>query len=304
MWQYESMGVDESSRWTFELLANETRLGVISTLGEASGEGGYATLAFSELQAATGVEDNGHFNYHLKKLVGEFIEEREGGYALTLAGIRAYQAIVAQQLTPSTEMEPFDLHSANDCHCGGEIEAWYEDGRFHAGCKVCDELIQYYPVSPRSFDPSDPETLVTAAVRRITRDESSMLRGVCPYCTGTVTWSVEMPDGYWDENGMRREDIVAQVACDNCAWFMYGRVGGKARFNTIISSFLATHGHDPWREPPWGEPYGYEEHVLNEEPWRVELTYKLGGDELTVTVDGDLNVTDHELAEGAVDREN
>ncbi|SHG58065.1 hypothetical protein [Halobaculum gomorrense] len=40
---------DESSRRTFELLANETRLGIISALGEVSGEGGYATLAFSEL---------------------------------------------------------------------------------------------------------------------------------------------------------------------------------------------------------------------------------------------------------------
>ncbi|MFC6795933.1 ArsR/SmtB family transcription factor [Halobaculum halobium] len=98
------MGVDESSRRTFELLANETRLGIISALGEASGEGGYATLSFSELQEATGIEDNGHFNYHLKKLVEEFVEDREDGYALTLAGIRAYQAIVAQQQLPSTEV--------------------------------------------------------------------------------------------------------------------------------------------------------------------------------------------------------
>lgn len=295
---------EEASRRMFELLANETRLGIISALGEASGEGGYATLAFSELQEATGVEDNGHFNYHLRKLVGEFLEEREVGYALTLAGIRAYQAIVAQQQIPSTKVEPFDLHSADECHCGGDIEAWYENGRFHAGCKECGELIQYYPVSPKSFDASDPDTLVIAAVRRITRDESSMVRGVCPYCTGNLTWSLERPEGYWDESGMEQENIVAHVACDDCAWFMYGTVGGKARFNTVISSFLATRGHDPWREPPWGEPFGYRERVLSDDPWRLELTYGLGGDELTVTVDGNLDVTDHELAEGTVNREN
>ncbi|WP_390215390.1 winged helix-turn-helix domain-containing protein [Halobaculum halobium] len=284
-------------------MANETRLGIISALGEASGEGGYATLSFSELQEATGIEDNGHFNYHLKKLVEEFVEDREDGYALTLAGIRAYQAIVAQQQLPSTEVAPFDLHSADECHCGGVIEAWYENGRFHAECNECDESIQYYPVSPRSFDVADPDTLVTAAARRITRDESSMVRGVCPYCTGNVTWSFEMPEGYWAENGMQQEDIVSHVACDDCAWFMYGTIGGKARFNTIISSFLATRGHDPWREPPWGEPFEYTERVLSDDPWRLELTYELEGDELTVTVDGSLNVIDHELTEGAVDRE-
>ncbi|MXR41357.1 hypothetical protein GRX01_08400 [Halobaculum sp. WSA2] len=286
---------EEASRRTFELLANETRLGIISTLGEASGEGGYATLAFSDLQAATGVEDNGHFNYHLTKLVGEFIEEREGGYALTLAGIRAYQAIVAYRVTPEVEIEPFEFPHKESCvQCGGTIVARYTDGRFITECEECGTEELNYPVSVADFDPNDPESLLDAATRRMIRDESSMYNGVCPYCAGRVVWTVELPEGHWEESNLRG-DAMAHGACTRCAWFLYGNVVGKIRHHPAISDFLSRHGYDPWTDPPWEEQYDFDHQVLDDDPVRVEVSYLADGECLEVTVDSDLVVLNYDI---------
>ncbi|ERH10091.1 MAG: hypothetical protein J07HX64_01860 [halophilic archaeon J07HX64] len=43
-------------------------------------------MAFSSLQDRAGVEDGGRFNYHLGKLVPEFVREDDAEYALTHAG--------------------------------------------------------------------------------------------------------------------------------------------------------------------------------------------------------------------------
>jgi len=290
------MGEEEAPRRTFELLANETRLGVISALGEASGEGGYATLTFSELQAATDVEDNGQFNYHLKKLVDEFLEEREGGYALTLAGIRAYQAIVAHRFDTEVEVEPFELADIEECElCGGTMNAWYEDGRFRIACTDCGESVMYYPVPVSNFDADDHRSLVNAARDRLIRDESSMLHGICPYCAGTVKWSIEPTQGHWEEHDLRQQEAVAHVACDRCAWFMYGNVAGKVRFHPTVSTFLVDHGLDPWSLPPWSLPYERSEGVIGIDPLQMEVVFEVGGDRLTAIVDEDMNVVERHL---------
>jgi hypothetical protein len=286
------MDDDESSRRTFELLANETRLSIISTLGEASGEGGYATLAFSELQEATGVEDNGQFNYHLKKLVGEFVEDREDGYALTLAGIRACQAIVATQFDTSIEIDPFEPEDINDCEqCGGTMNAWYSDGRVQISCTDCGESVLFYPIPVSSFDEADRESLLKAAMTWLIRDESSMFHGICPYCAGSANWSVEPADGYWKEKNLREQDVVTLVSCDRCAWFMYGSVAGKIRYHPTVSNFLLDHELDPWNLPPWSLPYERTEEVVSVDPLRIEIVYEVDSDRLKVTVDQGMNVT-------------
>lgn len=298
------MGVDESSRRTFELLANETRLGIISALGEASGEGGYATLAFSELQEATGVEDNGHFNYHLQELVGEFVEDREDGYALTLAGIRAYQAIVVHRFDAEVEVEPFEPEDIVDCEqCGGTMNAWYEEGRLRIACSDCGESVMYYPVPVSNFDADDQRSLVRAAKTRLIRDESSMLHGVCPYCAGKTNWSIEPTQGYWEEKNLRHQEASVHVACERCAWFMYGNVAGKMRFHPVVSTFLIDHELDPWNLPPWSLPYERSEEVLDVDPLHIEIVYQIDGDRLTVAVDDEMNVVEHRTESNDADSE-
>ncbi|WP_435063208.1 winged helix-turn-helix domain-containing protein [Halobaculum sp. EA56] len=290
------MGGDESSpRRTFELLADETRLGIITALGDASGRGGYATLAFSELQEAVGVEDSGQFNYHLQQLTGDFVESDGGGYKLTLAGIRAYQAVVAHSFTPRTRIEPFPVPDSEPCDaCGGTLEAWYEDGRAHIACSECGDVVHYYPLSAKDFDMDDPGSFLRAAAIRVIRDESSMLHGVCPYCTGEPVWSLEPSSDHWEEKDLREEDLIAHVACERCAWFVYGDPAGKLRFHPVVSSFLLDHGADPWEDFPWRLPFDRDLTVLSMEPPKAEIEYAIDGDRLRVVVDEHFEVVEHE----------
>ncbi|UIP00968.1 helix-turn-helix domain-containing protein [Halobaculum sp. CBA1158] len=280
---------EETSRRTFELLANETRLGIISALGEASGEGGYATLAFSEIQEAVGVEDNGQFNYHLKQLLDEFVEQKQGGYGLTLAGIRAYQALIAQQFNTETTVEAFAIDGSCET-CGERRYAWYDDGRAHIGCRECGDLLYRYPVAPSTFDPATPESLLQATNDRLTRDRVSMLKGLCPYCAGAVTNSLQPPDDYWEETNMLPDEVLVHSVCDRCAWFLYSTVGGMIEYLPVVSGFLADRGFDPWKRPLWEMGVSWELEAYDLDAPTVWGRFEIAGDRLTVTVDGELDV--------------
>lgn len=287
----------ESSRRTFELLANETRLGIISALGEASGEGGYATLAFSELQEATGVEDNGQFNYHLKKPLDEFVEKREEGYALTLAGIRAYQAIVAHQFDTSIEVDPFEINGTCSS-CGATRRAWYEDSRGYIGCRSCGDLEHRYPVAPDTIDPVEPTTLLDALDRQLTRDYLSMFNGVCPYCAGTSTVQLAESEEYFDEVGVVSHPVNVHAACDDCAWFLYANVGALLVFEPPVYAFLEERGVDMWDEYVWATTVDHEVTSVRWDPQRVDGVFRLSGDELRYVLNENLRILDSGIHSG------
>jgi DNA-binding transcriptional ArsR family regulator len=73
----------------FALLSDETRVSILQSLAaaEASPEDPDA-LSFSELRTRVGVRDGGLFNYHLRKLRGQFVEKTDDGYRLTTEGRR------------------------------------------------------------------------------------------------------------------------------------------------------------------------------------------------------------------------
>lgn len=56
----------------FDVLGNETRLGILRVLGEADGP-----LSFSALFDRVDYDTSGNFSYHLKRLEGHFIRETD-----------------------------------------------------------------------------------------------------------------------------------------------------------------------------------------------------------------------------------
>jgi hypothetical protein len=78
----------------FATLGNETRLGILQTLGRAGED-----LSFSVLRDRVGVEDSGQFNYHLEQLVGHFVRKTEDGYQLRRAGRRVVEAVLSGAVT-------------------------------------------------------------------------------------------------------------------------------------------------------------------------------------------------------------
>lgn len=75
--------LDEVSA-TFGALSDPTRLAILAAVARRQGP-----VPYSELQAATGVEDNGRLNYHVRRLRGEFLDRERRGYVLTERGVAA-----------------------------------------------------------------------------------------------------------------------------------------------------------------------------------------------------------------------
>lgn len=72
----------------FDALSDPTRAAILGALFDAD-----APLAYSDLQAASGVEDNGRLNYHLREL--DDLVVRDDGYALTDYGRMLVRDVLA-----------------------------------------------------------------------------------------------------------------------------------------------------------------------------------------------------------------
>ena len=274
----------------FELLASEIRLDIVRALGEAMAGGEHTALAFSELQGAVGVDDNGKFNYHLSQVLGTFVEKVEGGYRLKPAGISVFQAIKSGAYDGNVVVDP--VKNGDPCvTCDGETSIWYENGRVFTGCENCEDVNLQYPLPPGTFDPEEPDSLVRAARTRISRDNRSFLRGFCPYCSGRVISSVqrETPDGLTDELNQNRT-FFGSHSCDRCYWFMQFSLEACFREHPAIVSFLHERGLNLFDVRPWNTPYDYTVEERSTDPLRIAVTYEYDDDSRTLVVGDSLDV--------------
>ncbi|MFC6976218.1 citrate/2-methylcitrate synthase [Halomicroarcula sp. GCM10025709] len=81
---------------TLQTLAEPARLEVLFALAAADGP-----VAYSTLRERTSIEDNGRFNYHLRQLRGAFVADGDAGYALTAAGERFVETVLADDAFPA-----------------------------------------------------------------------------------------------------------------------------------------------------------------------------------------------------------
>ncbi|MWG33713.1 DUF7351 domain-containing protein [Halomarina oriensis] len=273
----------------FSLLANETRLGVVEAIGNASGGGEYATLSHSTVQEALGGVDSGKLNYHLRQLRGRFVERTDDGYRLTLPGIRVYQALVSGAFDGERpSVEPVELE--HDCEtCGDPMTVSYEQGRFFVRCPTCDVVYQRYPISPNAVDESDAQSLLDVSMWTCHIDTWTMLRGICPYCSGAVerTFSPE------DRVGTNNDDwdLFAYLSCRSCGWF-----------NHVTAEMVALHHHATttfYDERGLSEQYmdvkldsEWTVTVHSEDPLRARVEITHDGDTIRFLLDEHLEVVD------------
>lgn len=278
-----------TAREAFELLANGTRLAIVRELGDESDADGYGPLPFSTLQERVGAPDSGGFSYHLNKLVGRFVERTPGGYALTPPGIWVYQAIVVGAYAEPVTVEPVRV-DVECLDCYRPMTAWYEEYRFHLGCRHCDDLSFRYPLPPGSFDPASPESLVAAGSNRLRRDYQWMGQGYCPYCSGAVERSVTPDKQGLDDPQAGHHETTAHFVCTRCNWFLHASPNAPMALHPAVVAFYYERGVDPYELSPWGLPGEVDEEVLSTEPCRVALTYRLDGDARRLVVDDELDV--------------
>ncbi|NIQ59492.1 MAG: helix-turn-helix transcriptional regulator, partial [Gemmatimonadetes bacterium] len=121
----------------FELLTDETRLAILLALWESHDPLGDEGVSFSELKEQVGIRDSGQFNYHLGKLKGQFVEERDGGYTLGPVGNKIVRAIIGGVGLKPPTLEPAEIDM--DCTlCGAPTAITYQDGRLFQLCTECE----------------------------------------------------------------------------------------------------------------------------------------------------------------------
>lgn len=307
---------DEQTAEAFKLLGNDTRLAILLALWEAKDPGGPPSewsepaLGFSELYDRIDIRDSGNFNYHLEKLTGTFVQETEEGYKLTWSAEQVLTAVFAGILTghSSFEGEPVDA----ECYrCGAPVVIDYTSGSLIKRCTSCDGAAQLsdYPSGllagryqpPVGLANRTPQEFHRAGLTWNRHRVQSLMEGVCPDCTGTVTATSyvcedhETGDGTVCERCGTAFETIAQFVCDVCknSWTTPGYA--PIMTEEAVNGFFHEHGLDPgviWNDPSkWALQKAIERvEVRAEEPPEVEVAIELDGDHLYVTLDDEAQV--------------
>jgi len=289
----------------FDLVANETRFDILRALWDASKDRPGA-VEFSQLRELVGLRDSGQFNYHLDKLVPRFVRKGEDGYGLTHAGRQVVGAAVSGVYTDAetTAVEPMVVGECAEC--GGRLEASYESGEARIECQDCELVVtdgmSAPPIIAATHDEPD---LPDAFSRHLKTRVETMNQGFCPLCRGgvdrTLTRFTEREahledDTERDEDGPFEDVLDVRYVCRACGFEAHGVVGTALASEPVVTAFLFDHGVDVGDTLVWEYDwlYDFDAEVTSEEPVRIEATLEVDDERLALTLDGALDVVDHE----------
>lgn len=281
----------------FTLLSDDNRIAILRALWDSEG-----AMTFSELHDAVDIRDSGQFNYHLDKLVGQFVTKGDDGYALTAAGAQINGAIEAGSYTTSGSMEPITLDSPCPT-CGGTRTFYYEDERASVECSSCDIQAQF-SVPPSAFVDCDRAEIPAVAGRYLRTIIERLDDGFCSQCDGPVERSVyRLSDtSMWESTEETPEDVtgdphdtpLVEYECLQCGMEPTSGLTFSLLSSPEVISFYHDRGidireHSIWEFATFGMEY---ERVRSDDPFRASSTFTADGDELTVVVDENLAVVD------------
>jgi DNA-binding transcriptional ArsR family regulator len=268
----------------FGSLADENRIAILLALWEGGPQG------FADLQAAAGFDDSGHFNYHLDKLVGQFVERTDDDrYRLRAAGTKVIDIVHDERFAASTPSvdRPIDA----DCpECGATLHAHYEDGMVDISCSACHVTVHigYFP--PRGRTSRDLDAFLQAYARRLWRDFTLAHEGICPHCSGRIDTEIEV-DPDWHLS------VPATSECRDCGVEIGTAIGLRLLADPQVVAFLYDHGIAVDDRPFWELPFCIDDsdaRVVSEDPLRVVVPIEYSAETLRVTVDEHARVVETE----------
>lgn len=295
----------------FAVLGNETRIGILQSLGEAD-----EPLSFSELRDRVGTRDSGQFNYHLDKVVGHFVRQTDEGYELRQAGRRIIEAVLSGAVTVAPEIEatPADVPCV---YCGASTEVSYREERLLWRCTECagsfadrDTTSEAFGTLPNgsidlSYLPSagiqdrTPREMLEASDTWSAAERVSLAYGVCPRCSATVEDSLTVCENHDDSDGVcdrchTRLGATIRSQCTNCTHTKKGTLVLQLLADPTFRSVFDSRGVDVISTPleEMSALVVEDQEVLGTDPFRARITYVVGGDEVTMIVDGDLTVAE------------
>lgn len=283
----EGFPVDEA----FALVGHDLRAEILRVLGERPHEG----LSFSELRREVDADvDSGQFNYHLRKLVGHFVEQTGDGYVLRPAGLALYRAIRSGTFTQRVALE--DVDAGFDCyHCGSPVELSLEDGWLEMTCTGCDHV---YTTSwlPPSAVAGDRESLLDRLDQYNRHLYLAATKGVCPVCASELSLEF-VPGAEMDlgETGTERHEAFVSRHCSHCGRTQYMPVGMTLLYHPVVVSFFHDHGRDVTATPHWELEWAMTDRTLtvqSRDPWAFSLEIPCEDELLEVVVDDGLAVVE------------
>ncbi len=275
----------------FSVLSDDNRVSILRTLWKMEG-----TMSFSELYDAVDVEDSGQFNYHLDKLVDQFVNKTEEGYTLTEAGRQINGAIDAGSYTATGSMEPIPLDVSCPT-CGGDRTLFYEDERLEVECDSCD-IKAAFGVPPSVFAGRDRKEIPKIAGQYLLTALYRLQRGFCAFCDGPIRQTVEpLGEPPWESSPEDRDNTtipIVQFECQNCGANPTSGLTISLLHHPKVIAFYAEQGTDIRDETLWKiATFNAEyETIEREDPFRASATFHAGDDELTVVVDQNFETVD------------
>jgi DNA-binding transcriptional ArsR family regulator/uncharacterized Zn finger protein len=271
----------------FALIGHRLRAEVLRVLGEHPHEG----LSFSELRERVDADvDSGQFNYHLRKLVGHFVEQGEDGYVLRPAGLALYRAIRSGTFTQRVALEPLEV--GFDCyHCGSAVEVTLEDGWLEMTCSGCGHVYTTSRLPPSAVE-GDRDSLLARLDQYNRHRYLAATHGVCPVCASEL--SLEFVRGEeLDAEGADRHEAFVRRHCSHCGRTQYLPVGMTLLYHPVVVSFYHDHGRDLTTVPHWNLEWAMTDDSLtvrSADPWAFELRVPCDDEVLEVVVDDELSV--------------
>jgi hypothetical protein len=285
----------------FALLGNETRFAILRTLAAAEGP-----VSFTDLRNWVGIRQGGQFNYHLDKVVGHFVDKDEAGYVLRQTGKRVVEAVLSGTLTEDPVLEPTVVESWPCPYCGAPCEIRFREEHVARRCTSCPGLygqrdtggrwpgdLGALHLPPAGIAGRDAQTVLESAFTWSYAEWLVAAKGVCPRCSARVDHTLlvceEHADGEVCDACGRRKAVGFRSACKNCDTTLESVLSMHLAASPEVLAFLTTHGVDPLTDS-WDWGWDYEEGVVSTDPFEGRFRFTVDGDELTLTVDEDLEV--------------
>lgn len=279
----------------FAALSDKTRLGILQTLWKSDTQ----AMTFSELRRTVGMRDPGQFNYHLGKLVGQFVTKTDRRYQLTQAGKHVNGAIASGAYTAQGAIDPIVLN--HSCRVSNEsLTLRYEKETVRVECDGCSSCSSGWeaPIPPAVFAGHDREEIPEVVSQYLRTISQHAINGFCPYCNGRMeptvnafdamgVDSVSVADRSEDVDDRSHDHPEVQFDCQRCG------TGAKLALDhalllaePAVANFYYENGIILQDRLIWEfselSPDNVE--IEHRKPTRVAVTFRIDESALTVVV--------------------
>lgn len=265
-----------------ELVSHEVRAEILVALTEQIQESPRnETLRFAELRDRVGHDDPGNFNYHLKRLLGKFVEKTDEGYRLSVVGHHFVAVLRSGRFDPNRRQEFHEIETSCPV-CGAAASVTYEDGSLRTTCE--NDHTWILNVGPELLDSYSVIDALNVATRRALWEAKSTMDGVCPICEGDTSGT---------EARLSEEPplVMYEWMCDKCGLLTQNSAGGCVIFHPAVVGFCYQHDLNVYQHT-WEvfvENVGTTT-ICSKNPLRVQVVISLDGEQLDLTLDDSATV--------------